>query len=325
MTESVRKAMIAEEGAPNIPVTLVDVLELYIRRKGTAARTAKAYREKVGQLVTHLGRDPRCVDITEDMLLRFRDDVLSRCRPTTWNTIRGHLRIFFKLAITERLIESSPLVNIPPAQVAKVRPKNVSMDKLKTVCEELKRRTDWPWADPKWYWFIVIAMLFHTGMRRRQMVGLQWRDIDFKNATVRLDASYNKSRREWYLPIQQQLFDHLLELRRRTIIKTGVLRDEAPVFDPTLFSKRSLAPWTPERSAEHIGRFFQNLRTETGIDISAHRLRHTAGTELMRETNNPKLVQMILGHSNLSSTMIYNHPDIEDVRALLNRVRSGKF
>ncbi len=314
-----------EQHSPTKPVTLVEILELYIRRKGTAERTASVYREKVRRLVTHLGRDPHVLDLTEDVLLTFREDVLSTCAPTTWNTIRRHLCIFLNLAVKERLIEVSPMENIPAAQVTSVPPKNVSMERLRHVCQELKARPDWPWAEPKWYWFIVIAMLFHTGMRRRQMVGLQWRDIDFKTSTVRLDASYNKNRREWRLPIQQQLFSHLMELQRQTLIKVGKIKDQAPVFDVTLFSTRGLAPWTPERSAEHIARFFQKLRTETGIDISAHRLRHTAGTELMRETNNPKLVQMILGHSNLSTTMIYNHPDIDDVRNLLNRVRSGKF
>jgi integrase/recombinase XerD len=58
-------------------------------------------------------------------------------------------------------------------------------------------------------------------------------------------------------------------------------------------------------------------------DVHPHMLRHTFATELYRQTKDIRLVQKALGHSDLSTTMIYTHIVDEDMEAALKRFRLG--
>ena len=58
-------------------------------------------------------------------------------------------------------------------------------------------------------------------------------------------------------------------------------------------------------------------------DISPHTLRHTFATDLLRETKNIRLVQKALGHSDISTTMVYTHIVDEELEGALKNLRSS--
>ena len=302
--------------------TVKQLTELHIRRQSLSPHTAKAYRSKIKRFVEFQGSDLPVDEITEDQLIAFKEHILKSCTATTFNTLRRHLQVIFMLAVKEKHIYASPLGEIAQARVPKVPPKAVPQDLLTLVTTYLKQSRD-RFTEPPWYWLTVIAVFYYTGMRRRQLAGLRWADLDFTEGLIHLSATYSKNLREWRVPMPGQVQPLLLDLREATLKRVHVINPSDPVFNLTLFAPRVTGVWSMERSVEQLSRFFKKLMKRTGVEISPHRLRHTAGTEYMRLTRDPKTVQMLLGHSKLDTTMQYNHPTLEDVRTLMARLKHG--
>jgi integrase len=302
--------------------TLRQLTELHIRRQSLSPHTAKAYRSKIKRFVEFQGLDRPIDEITEDHLIAFKEHILRTCTATTFNTLRRHIQVIFVLAVKESHIYVSPLAEISQARVPTVAPKAVPQDLLALVTTYVKQSRD-GFADPPWYWLTVIAVFYFTGMRRRQLAGLRWADLDFTEGIIHLSATYSKNLREWRIPMPGHVQSLLLDLRVETLKRVQVINPSDPVFKLSLFATRVTGIWSIERSVEQLSRFFRKLMKRTGVEISPHRLRHTAGTEYMRLTRDPKSVQMLLGHSKLDTTMRYNHPTLDDVRSLMERLKHG--
>lgn len=172
---------------------------------------------------------------------------------------------------------------------------------------------------PAWFWLIAFRLLYFTGMRRRQLTSLKWKDIDFKENIIVLRAEGCKTKRDWTIPIPATCLSDLHRLRARTkAVNRGAVKPNDQVFRVQLFYNRYKGE---ELSPEQMGGFFGRLSKELMGRVSSHRLRHTMATELAKGSNqNLKLLQQILGHTNLSTTLEYVHPDPEQFRGFLNQL-----
>ena len=171
---------------------------------------------------------------------------------------------------------------------------------------------------PRWFWRIVFRTLYYTGMRRRQLVTLCWRDVDLGAAEIRLRHEGSKTRREWTIPIPDPLLGDLMKLQERTLEQRGILDAERlrrnQVFNVTTFYARYKG--TNMTEAQVTG-FFKRLASISGIEVSAHRMRHTLATELTRgENRDLKAVQDLLGHTDIRTTLRYVHTDTAQMRRL---------
>ena len=106
--------------------TVSQVLALHIRRHTLRKATLTMYREKIRRFIEFLNGDLPVNEVSEDKCLSFRDAVLARCQPSTFNILRRHIVVVFRLAVKEGFIVSSPWANIPPANVLQKPPRKVS-------------------------------------------------------------------------------------------------------------------------------------------------------------------------------------------------------
>jgi integrase len=182
--------------------------------------------------------------------------------------------------------------------------------------EEARRLLDAA-RDDRFEAFYVLAV--HTGMRRGELLGLKWDDVDLENATVRVRRTLTridngcrlalgppknkKSRRTVRLTERavEALRSHL-ERQLAEIEALGDLyKDQGLVFtteagtliNPSNLRQRSLAP----------------LLKRAGLpQITFHDLRHTCASLLFQKNVHPKFVQELLGHASVSITLeIYSH------------------
>ena len=158
-----------------------------------------------------------------------------------------------------------------------------------------------------------------TGMRRGELLGLKWSDVDLKNATVSVrrtltrtgngkhlalgDPKNKKSRRTIRLTSHavEALREHLEKQLREMEVLGDCYHDEGLVFttkigtpiNPSNLRQRSLAPLLKRAGLPHI-RF--------------HDLRHTCATLLFSKSVHPKFVQELLGHASIAITLdTYSH------------------
>ncbi len=141
----------------------------------------------------------------------------------------------------------------------------------------------------------MLELMYASGLRVSELVGLHPLDIDFQAGTVRV---FGKGRKERLVPIHARAVDILGQY----------LRDVRPDFAPQssfVFLNRSGLGLTRQA----VWKLIRRYALEAGIqrDISPHTMRHTFATHLLEGGADLRTVQMLLGHSDLAATELYTH------------------
>ena len=176
---------------------------------------------------------------------------------------------------------------------------------------------------PKWFWVIVMKMLYSTGIRRHQLIEIRWKHLDLEQGVLLLVAEGSKTHREWQIPLMPGVISALRYLRIRTL-ERQCTDDIAhrQVFNVTLFYDRYSGDAMTE---EQLSGFFRRLSGALGQLITPHRFRHTLATKLLQGPHpDIKTVQSLLGHTDMRTTLGYVEVDLDHLRALLH-ARLGPF
>jgi len=151
---------------------------------------------------------------------------------------------------------------------------------------------------------VMMQLMFNTGLRLSEAINLKWDDIDFLSETLTVRQGKGAKDRTLYVKDNnwrnQDDKQDLLEWKERITKELGYLPDH--VFCTT--SKHAPGKQLlPRYVQDVIGR----LSKRAGIKkrVSPHTLRHTFATDLYRRTKDIVTVKNALGHSDLSTTMIY--------------------
>lgn len=165
-------------------------------------------------------------------------------------------------------------------------------------------------------WRAVCVMGYYTGLRCGEMVALEWDDIDFEAAEIQIRNKADhatKSRRNRTVPMSSHVMKALGALKAGKLPRGPVLRNEIG-----------------GRVLNNFQRSFGNLVKRAGLVdensdplFTAHDLRRSCATEMLRRGVSPKTVQEILGHADLATTMKYyiavTNKDKHDAIARLER------
>ncbi|MFT3819897.1 MAG: tyrosine-type recombinase/integrase [Rubrivivax sp.] len=314
--------------------TLQSLLDRYFALRILVSESKRRYELSVRNLARYIGDSPttqpadiELARIDEAALIGFRDWSLARMKAISLNTERRHLFTLFNAAVSYKMMSENPFRLVPGAPAATIRPKSIPrtsmldylrfMDTATTLNARGKAVEVLP---PQWFWQALLKTLYFTGMRRRQVVGLRWRDVSFKGEFIVLSAVSSKTRREWCVPLAAELRPALLDLRARTIAVVGPSIADRQVFCLPLFSAWSSRYVRGEMGAHNLDAFFKRMQRAVPASfdrLSAHMVRHTTATVLANNVPNLKVVQELLGHSSVSTTMNYIHPDLPTIgRAL---------
>ncbi len=146
----------------------------------------------------------------------------------------------------------------------------------------------------------MVITALNTGMRKHEVLDLEWKDIDLKNNIIYVKKTKNKKCRE--VPINDTLRDFFEELKRKK--RTGYV-----------FSKEDGTPYKSLKTA------FGTAVRKAGIeDFTFHDLRHTFASHLVMNGVDLKTVQELLGHSNIETTMRYAHLSVGHKKQAVNRL-----
>jgi len=317
--------------------TLGSLLALHLRTNIVTTHTARRYDLVVRNLAQFLSGptgQPGDIDLEElsvDRLLDYRTWALTKMRAVSFNTERRHLGVLFNAAVRHGHMASNPLRSVPGAPVPRGAPKALTKSQVHAFIEWLQTaqtrdRKGRP-VDviaPQWFWAAVLRTLYLTGMRRRQLVGLRWSDVDFEGKTILLSSMSSKTRREWRVPLPDVLQADLMALRLRTLhcglLGTAPLAGQQ-VFCLPLFSPRRGRFTQQAMSDDNLDSFFKRLNRLYPLDaprVSAHRIRHSTATIMANNVANLKIVQEQLGHASITTTYGYVHPNLEEMRRATN-------
>jgi integrase len=168
---------------------------------------------------------------------------------------------------------------------------------------------------------LPFQLLLTYGMRRGEVLGLRWADVDFEGCTIAVEQQLQRLHRELVVgPVKTDAGRRLLPLLPLTsralldAFKTAQASrartaDELITDGDLVFVTSSGRPFDPDAFSDS----FQRLRERAGVRrITVHHLRHTAATMLKNLGVPARDAQLILGHAQITTTQeLYQHGDLE--------------
>ena len=237
----------------------------------------------------------------------------------------------FKQAYLDESISQNPMDRVQrPRQRKEEQKKGVeafTADELKSILSLLNSES------VKWHCFV--RLLIDTGIRRGEACALRWENIDLKDnsALIKENVCYTpekgvyidvtKTGRERVVYFSQEVAALLKQYRSEQVAATArrkarLIKDNQPlqfekiVIPDYVFTERGNSePMHPDA----VNRFFQKFGKKHGIEIHAHKLRHSFASLAIVNGSDIASVSEVLGHADKATTLrVYSHADEESKR-----------
>jgi integrase len=235
--------------------------------------------------------DKRLRDIRRADIEKFRDQrIKSICkrtkrpfRPATVNREIMLLSAVFREAFLREYVDRNPVRGVKPLAELNRRVRYLSPDeekKLLSACALHLRP--------------IVVTAIHSGMRRGELLGLLWGDIDFDQRLVRVRAETSKTHKQRYIPMNDTLH--------------ATLKEIAPDDDRWGADRPVFAHSDGTKKRQTVGTGFEGAcKRAVIVDFHFHDLRHTFASRLVQAGVPLNRVAELLGHADLKMTLRYAH------------------
>jgi len=276
---------------------IVEFLDSY--KATTKPRTYVRYRAVLDHFQEFLDHRPSLIaliQITPHHIENYKIERLDHVTPKTVNFELGVLRTFFYHARMFGFIKTNPVTQVKHVRTSRKPPRFFSKGEIQKIfdaCEEDERA--------------IFATLLYTGMRRGELRHLEWDDFDFEHGMISIrvkDYWEPKGGRSREIPIHEKLLPILKQ------------HHESNGANRWVFSKPN------GEQIDHLWRRFQRILKKAGLDgETVHTFRHTFASHLVMAGVDLPTIQKLMGHSNISTTMIYAHLAPDHLRNSLSRLK----
>ncbi len=236
-------------------------------------------------------------EITIQTIEIYKLERTKKIAPGTVNKELVALRHLFNKAILWGYLHKNPAKRVDKLRIKQRKFRFLSLKEIDTFLEASP-----PYAKP------IFMTAIHTGVRRSELFRLEWEDIDFERQYVLVlnkQDAHTKNYRNREIPMTLKLGAVLKELKSRTENKHG-----------NVFLKEDGTP-----HAGFIRKTMLRIVKETGLEpFTLHDLRHTFASHLVMEGVDLPTVQKLMGHANISTTMIYAHLAPDHLKNAIDRL-----
>ena len=282
----------------NIIDEFVDAVWL---ESGLSKNTLSAYRSDLSRFAKHLG-DTSLIDVSAGDVHRFMAVLMAEGNKASSSArVLSTLRRFYRFQIRQGSIEEDPCRDILPPKLGRRLPKTMSESQVEELLASPSTDTSLGIRDRA-----MLETLYATGLRVSELVELTLLELNLDLGLVRV---MGKGQKERLVPLGEQA---VFWIRRYS---------ESARHD-LLKQKQCDALFVTSRGAGMTRQAFWYLikkhAVQAGIDaeLSPHTLRHAFATHLLNHGADLRSVQMLLGHSDLSTTQIYTHVAKERLQSI---------
>ncbi|MFH1818883.1 MAG: site-specific tyrosine recombinase XerD [Pseudomonadota bacterium] len=271
---------------------------------GLADLTLAAYRRDLKTFAAWLEKErARSLDtvVPGDLEAYLAWRFARRSQPSSAARYSSALKRFYRYLLRENLIASDPTLNLDRPKLPRALPKTLTETDVERLLNSADSDTTPGLRDRA-----MLETLYATGLRVSELVGLKLTGLNLNDGVLRVTGKGNKDR---LVPLGEESVQWL----RRYMAEAR----------PQLLEKRlSDAVFVTARGAGMTRQAFWHLIKRRALaagiirPLSPHTLRHAFATHLLNHGADLRVVQMLLGHSDISTTQIYTHVARERLKQL---------
>jgi integrase/recombinase XerD len=265
---------------------------------GLSKNTISAYRADLEQLASFLKEHPLLYAGEKDL---FSFLASRRGRASSAARLVSTLKRFYQYCLRERRIDADPTLKLDPPKRAPRFPKTLSESDVEALLAAPDLSTPLGLRDRA-----MLETLYASGLRVSELVSLKTFEVDLSAGVVRVMGKGSKER---LVPLGEEAIDWI-----RKYMSSSRAELMKRTSSHALFVTQRGAGMTREAFWHLIRRY--GTRAIPGKKLSPHVLRHAFATHLINHGADLRVVQMLLGHADISTTQIYTHVARERLKAL---------
>lgn len=261
------------------------------------------YMDQISAFARFAGEEATIADITSKLIRRYQVKMSERCGAGTVGNALTVIRSFCRWCLLEDLRDDDPTLKVIWPRLRKPAPRALKRAELRRLFEVIVEPEGLN-SDQAFMWQrsrrTVYLMLF-GGLRLSETAALRWRDVDLELAELMvIDGKGGKDR---LVPMHPALVEELSKVRN-------------PNPGWAVVGGRDGKPLTHKSLAHTFERWLPGL----GIQITAHRLRHSFATEMLRHGADIRAIQDLMGHTSLETTQRYLELCNEQLRGAVEKL-----
>ena len=287
--------VVADESATNSSEAVIDkFLDAIWMERGLSANTLGAYRADLVSLRRWLAeRDQSLIYATRSDLLAFiawRTEQGAKPRSTARQL--SSFRRFYRFLLREGVIQEDPTIKIDMPRIGRSLPQSLTEGEVEALLAAPDASDPLGHRDRT-----MLEVLYATGLRVSELINLKQSEINLNQGVLRI---VGKGDRERLIPLGDEAQTWIRDFIAGP--RTEILLERQTDY---LFPTRRGDRMTRQAFWHIIKRY--SKQAEISSKMSPHTLRHAFATHLLNNGADLRVVQMLLGHSDLSTTQIYTH------------------
>ncbi len=263
--------------------------------RNLAENTIAAYNHDVDDFLRHMGAhtgSPLDGIKPSDLVGYFKKLMEQKISARSRGRKLSAIRMFYRYCVAEKKLAANPADNMENPASTKYLPHALNSRQVDSLLEQPNETTRDGARDA-----VMLELLYSTGMRVSELVNV-------KTADINLAAGYlitmGKGSKERMIPVGERATERIKSYIAKT--RTLFIKKANP---PELFLTRLGKPMTRQMFWLLIKKYA--LKAGIGQKISPHVLRHSFASHLLEHGADLRAVQMMLGHSSITTTQIYTH------------------
>lgn len=211
------------------------------------------------------------------------------------------LRRFYRFLYIEKKITTDPTLQIQKPKIPKSLPKSLSEDEVENLLEAPDLNIDIGIRDKA-----MIELLYACGLRVSELVNIQLTELNLDDGVIRVTGKGDKTR---LVPMGEDAMDYIQKYLLSA--REAILKNKKSKYLFVTHHGKSMTRQTFWHSLKKYA-LIANIKQS----ISPHILRHAFATHLINHGADLRVVQMLLGHSDISTTQIYTHVARERLKTI---------
>ncbi|MCX7705399.1 MAG: tyrosine recombinase XerC [bacterium] len=277
---------------------LSEFINYIAHQKNYSRHTCLAYRRDLRQFLSFTNYSLESVDI--ELLRKYLFYLKEKnYRPRSVARKIAAIKSFFNFLVKRELLKKNPALLVSSPKLPERLPSFLTYEEIESILEAANRQDEQGLRDRA-----IMELLYSSGLRVNELVSLKISDINIADETVKVKG---KGNRERIVPVGSCALNYIFDYLKKR-------KNNRSLY---LFLNKKGGRIT-SRSVERIIKKYAKI---AGISkkVTPHTFRHSFATHMLDRGADLRIVQEMLGHSDISTTQIYTHVTVQQLKELYEK------